>query len=78
MGSGGVMIMTHGSIDNVVSGNGTALNFESGESWSEVLLGPHSKVDRVLPDRVMWRAPFVDLAHSLTPLFSGLRSVNVA
>jgi hypothetical protein len=40
--------MTHGSIANVVSENGTALSFESGESWSEVLKQPYERLDRDL------------------------------
>jgi hypothetical protein len=34
------MIMTHGSIANVVPEIGTALSFESGKSWSQILHSP--------------------------------------
>jgi hypothetical protein len=42
------MIMTHGSIANIVPDSGTPLNFESGESWSEVAKQPPYQVDQVL------------------------------
>jgi hypothetical protein len=42
------MIMTHGSIANIVPENETALSFESGESWSEVLKQPDARVEQAL------------------------------
>jgi hypothetical protein len=37
------MIMTHGSIADVVSEKGTELGLESGKSWSEVLRLPRAE-----------------------------------
>jgi hypothetical protein len=37
------MIMTHGSIANVVPEKGTELGLESGKSWSEVLRLPRAE-----------------------------------
>jgi hypothetical protein len=45
---GSLLIMTHGSIADVVPENGTPLNFENGESWSEVAKQPLDRVDQLL------------------------------
>jgi hypothetical protein len=52
-----MMIMTHGGIANVVPEIGTALSFESGKSWSEVVDRPQTRVDQVLPSSNKSSAP---------------------